>query len=240
MAGRLDLPLVSDNLSPLSGEPVGVYRTTPARVIGWTMVLGAAVLAGLTILDTVRGREAGLLFPLALVVGVAVGAWVLFLRPHVRLYTDGVVLANVISDIAVPFAAIEDVTTQWALELHDHQGRRHSSWAVPVRRERFRRQQVESFAETTRQRGSGGMSAQGVADQVHRTWQRWKLDGGELEAREQASSPAQGAATGAAAGAATGGAAGATPQARPVQNLSWPAVIALGLAISLAIVAIFN
>lgn len=197
----------------LTGELLGVYRTLPATVLGWVMVAGAVVLGTLTVLDVSQGRDENLIFPAALVVGVAAAAWALFLRPHVRLHSDGVVLANVVSDSIVPFAAVQEVTHQWALELHDDQGRRHSSWAVPVKRERVMRRQVDDFAETTtRRRGSAGRTAQGVADEVQRAFQRWRLDGGELS------------------GSATG--------ARAEQRLAWAPVLALGVAVVLTVLAV--
>ncbi len=194
-----------------------VYRTVPARVIGWTMVAGAAVLTALTVVDMVTGSHRGLAWPAALVVGVAAAAWALFLRPHVELRTDGVVLANIVTDTVVPFAVVEEVTDRWALELHDVDGRRYSSWAVPVRREWVRRTAIDDFAETTRRRGSGGITAQGVADEVQRALQRWRLDGGQL-------APTHGAAA----------AAGVT------QRISWSAAVVLALAVGLLVLAVLG
>lgn len=202
--------------SPLTGDRLQVYRTVPARVIGWTMVGGAVVLSGLTVLDMVRGSHAGLAWPAALVVAVAAVAWALFLRPHVELRTDGVVLANIVTDTAVPFAVVSEVTDRWSLELHDTAGRRFSSWAVPVRREWVRRSSIDDFAETTRRRGSAGVTAQGVADEVQRTLQRWRLDGGEL-------------------GAGTGEAA-----PRVVQRVSWSSATVLVLAVGLLVLALLG
>lgn len=187
------------------------------------MVLGAGLLAGVTIYDLTQGRVSGVIFPVALVVGIAVGAWVLFLRPHVRLHSDGLVMANVVRDVVIPFAAVDEITTQWALEIHDQHGHKFSSWAVPVRRERVRRKQIDDFAESTSaRRGSDGWSAQGVADQVHRTWQRWKLDGGQVGT----TSPGLGG--------------GANDRAMPVSRVSWPAVIALVVAAALIVTALLG
>lgn len=197
----------------LVGDRLGTYRTLPATILGWAMVAGAALLALLTVLDVSQGREENLLLPAALVVGIAVGAWALFLRPHVRLHTDGVLLANIVTDSVLPFAAVEEITHQWALELHDTQGRRHSSWAVPVKRERVRREQIDDFAETTvRRRGSAGRTAQGVADEVQRAFQRWRLDGGQLS--------------------------GPTEQVVATKQPAWVPVGALGLALLLMALAV--
>lgn len=198
------------NDASLSGEVLGTYRTLPARFIGWAMVVGAVVMATLTVADVAMGRDGDLLFPVALICGIAAISWVLFLRPRVRLRTDGVELDNVVTSSVVPFGAVEEVTHQWALELHDTQGRRHSSWAVPVKREWRRRQEIDDFAETTRRRGSAGVTAQGVADEVQRALQRWRLDGGQL-----ADSPT-----------------------RASQTVSWPAVTVLSVATALAVLAV--
>lgn len=201
--------------SELTGELLGVYRTLPARVLGWVMVAGAALLGGLTLWDVTQGRDEGLIYPAAVIVGIAAAAWVLFLRPHVRLHSDGVVLANIVSTSLVPFAAVEEITHQWALELHDSQGRKHSSWAIPVKRERVRRGQVDDFAETTsRRRGSAGRTAQGVADEAQRALQRWRLDGGQL------TGPAQ--------------------EARAVRKLAVTPVAVLGIAAVLLSVAVLG
>ena len=163
----------------LSGTPLRVFRTLPARVLGWVLVAAAAVLAGLTVWDVVTDRAAGLLGPVALVVGLATAGWVVFLRPSAVLYDDGVRLRNVVTDAVLPFGAVREVTHQWALELTDEEGTRHAAWAVPVRRELVRRRAIDDFAETTRRRGYEGVTAQGAADEVQRALQRWRLDGGE-------------------------------------------------------------
>ncbi|WP_298890491.1 hypothetical protein [uncultured Serinicoccus sp.] len=165
----------------LRGDVVGTYRALPARVLGWVMVGCAGILAALTVWDLLSGHRDGAVGAVALVVGVSAAAWVLFLRPRAVLHEDGVLLVNVVRDTAVPFAAVDEITHQWALELHDTEGRRHSAWAVPAKRERSRPTPVDDFAQTTRRRGDGGTSAQTVADEVQRALQRWRLDGGQLE-----------------------------------------------------------
>lgn len=200
------------------GAPLRIYRTVPSQVIGWGMVGGALLLSLLTARDLIEGRTSGpvdVVPPLALIVGVAAVAMVLFLRPKAVLYPDRVELTNVLSDVVVPFTRVEDVTFQWALELHDDQGRRHSAWAVPVRREMVRRRSIDDFAETTRRRGSAGTTAQTAADEVLRALGRWRLEGGEA-------------------------AADAPDAPRVTQTVAWPAVVALGLAIALAVAALLG
>lgn len=209
--GLTDSVGVNPASTSLTGEPVRVYRTLPARVIGWGMVAAAVALAGLTVADLVAGHRS-VLAPLALVAAVATGAWVLFLRPRVTLYPDGVHVTNVVSETTVPFAAVEEVSHRWAFELRDSHGRTHSAWAVPVRRDIVRRRPIDDFAETTRHRGREGVTAQSVTDEVLRTMQRWRLDGGE-----NAGSPTE-----------------------VVRAVSWPSVGALGLAALLAVAALVS
>ncbi|WP_131105342.1 hypothetical protein [Ornithinimicrobium sufpigmenti] len=206
----------SPSSSPgLAGELLGVYRTLPSTVLGWVMVTGAALLAALTVWDVSQGRDEGLIYPAALIVGIAAVAWVLFLRPHVRLHSDGVLIANIVTDSVVPFAAVEDITHQWALEVHDTQGRKHSAWAIPVKRERARRRGIDDFAETTtRRRGSAGRTAQGVADEAQRALQRWRLDGGQL--------------------------GGPHPEAQAEKRPAWAAVAVLGVALLLIVLAVLG
>lgn len=215
-----------DPSSPgLDGELIGSYRTTPAIVLGWVMVAGAALLTSLTVVDVLAGRADDLLTPVALICGIAALAWVLFLRPRVRVHSDGVVLHNVVSDTTVPFAAVEEITHQWALELHDTEGRRHSAWAVPVKRERVRRTGVDDFAETTtRRRGDAGRTAQGVADIVQRTLQRWRLDGGQLSGTGDLARP--------------GGPGPAPTQVH--RAVAWAPVAGLGLSLLLLVLAVLG
>lgn len=194
----------------LTGEPLRAYRTLPARVVGWVMVAGAVALGALTVVDVAAGHGARVLAPVALVAGVAAGAWVVFLRPRVLLHADGVHLVNVVTETTVPFAAVREVTHQWALELHDVHGRRHSAWAVPARRDVVRRRAIDDFGETTRAKGREGVTAQGAADDVLRALQRWRLDGGE---RPDAPTEVR-------------------------QAVSWPAVVVLGTAVALAVLAV--
>ncbi|MFX0538205.1 hypothetical protein ACQBAT_10945 [Ornithinimicrobium sp. Y1847] len=197
---------------PPGSDLVRVYRTLPARFVGWAMIAAGVVLGSMTLRDISVGHTADLLHPVALVVAVGVAGWALFLRPRVELYTEGLRVVNVVTDSVVPFGAIEDISTRWSLELLDTEGGRTSAWAVPVRRDMVPRRRLDDFAETTRHRGRGGVTAQGVSDDVYRTMQRWRLDGGERT------------------GAPT----------RVVRSPSWFAVGALMVAVILALSALLS
>lgn len=210
---------MSTNSSPSGAEPLRVYRTLPARVIGAVLLAAALVLTVMTVIDVMDGHRQGVIAPVAFIAGVAAIAWVLFLRPKAVLYADRVELTNILTHSVVPFSEIQDVTHRWSLELNDTAGHRHSAWAVPVRREMTRRRNIDDFAETTRKRGSERMTAQGAADEVLRAIDRWDLAGGQRSTASTSGSPAA---------------------TRPVvtQRLSWPAVVAIAVACSLAMIAI--
>jgi hypothetical protein len=165
---------------------VAVYRTLPARIIGWGMVLGVLGIGFVVVrTEVLSGRS--VLVPVAIVVSLVSLVWVVLLRPDVELRTDGVVHRNLLSDTLVPFSRLQEVGHRWALELVDTAGRKHSSWAVPKQREFSARRRFDDFAETTaRRRARPGTTAIAVADDVQREWQRWRLAGGRTEEGEPA------------------------------------------------------
>jgi hypothetical protein len=81
----------------------------------------------LAIVDDVRGGLVSLA-PAGL---VALGVYVLFWRPCVRVDEDGVTLVNLLRDVRVPFGALEAVGTRFALSL-EVSGRRYTAWAAPA------------------------------------------------------------------------------------------------------------
>lgn len=154
------------------------YRTLPARITGWVILVVVAGMA--TVMGVVEARLGNNpLSPVAFLGVVAAIVWVVLLRPSVRLDLDGVRLSNLVTDVSVPFERLAAVEHRWALELIDTAGTKHSSWAIPVRRELRPRKDIDSYAEsTTRGRTHEGNNAEAVAGHVEKQWQRWKLAGG--------------------------------------------------------------
>lgn len=160
---------------------LGVYRTLPSRIVGWAMV-GGALVFGFTLVRAEDQLGRSVLLPVAVVLTLVSVVWAVLLRPRVELRADGVTHHNVVTDTEVPFSRLTEVGHQWALELTDTSGRRHSSWAVPKQREFSARRRFDEFGETTsRRRARPGTTAIVVADDVQRAWQRWKHDGGQVE-----------------------------------------------------------
>lgn len=175
---------MSSSLRPAgrAGDPQArTYRTLPARITGWGLLVVAVVVAGLLV-RSARAADGDYLVPVA-TLGLALAlVWVVLLRPCVELSGDGVVLRNLVTDVEVPFARLREVDDNWALELIDATGRKHSSWAVPTRRDFRPRTLGEDFAEsTTRARSREGVHAKAVAGEVEHRWQRWRLEGGVAE-----------------------------------------------------------
>lgn len=157
------------------------YRTLPARVFGGVIVIAAVVLAAVIGVGEWRvGNNP--LTPAAVMLVVVSVTWIFLLRPAVVIRPDSVDLRNVFTDVVVPYARLDRAEQQWALELIDNAGVKHSSWAIPVRRELRPRKNVDRYAEaTTRGKASEGNNAEVLAGRVEQALQTWKLDGGISE-----------------------------------------------------------
>lgn len=180
----------ADGAKPIGGGAlIAIYRTLPARIIGWAMVVAVGAVGYIVIRgELALGRD--VFFPVASLCFVMVIAWIFLLRPSVELRSESVTQRNILRDVTVGFPRLQEVTHQWALEIVDADGRKHSSWAIPKQREFSMRRGFDDFAETTaRKRAKPGTTAQSVAGDVLREHQRWLLDGGKL-------APAGGASSG--------------------------------------------
>ncbi|MCK0113350.1 hypothetical protein MWU75_14465 [Ornithinimicrobium sp. F0845] len=162
------------------------YRTLPARITGTAIVVAALVLAA--VMGAIEGNLGNNpLSPIAFMGVIAAIAWVLLLRPRVVLGPDRVELRNLVTDVVVPFSRLASVERKWALELVDNAGTKHSSWAIPIRRELRPRKDIDSYAEaTTRGKTAEGNNAEVISGHVEREVQRWKLAGGVDEPGEGA------------------------------------------------------
>jgi hypothetical protein len=161
-----------------AGDLLEVYRTLPARLLGWSIVVTASVV-GFVVIRGEMSLGRSVLFPVAALVFVVTLVWVLLLRPRVELRTESVTQRNILRDVVVPFERLSEIGSRWALELTDTAGRTHSAWAVPKQREFSARRAFDDFSDTTTSRGSRpGTTATVVAGDTHRVFQRWQMDGG--------------------------------------------------------------
>lgn len=89
-------------------------RGTATQVIGWISLAAAVALGMFLFADspTVGGARACLV-----VWGVAWVAWVVLVRPQVRVEDDTIVLINGLRDLRIPAAAVDNVRVRSYLEL---------------------------------------------------------------------------------------------------------------------------
>lgn len=78
------------------------------------------------------GGAIGLVRQLPGVALAAVLGYGVLLRPSVEVSPTGVVLRNVVRDVEVPWAALADVRTRFALTLVTTDGRHFAAWAAPA------------------------------------------------------------------------------------------------------------
>lgn len=177
------------------------FRTLPARVTGWLLVAACVVLAVL-LARAEQERQVEALTPVAVMALVIAVVWMVLLRPSVRITASGVRLQNLVTDVDVPFEHLAEAGDRWSLELVDTAGNRHSSWAVPARREYGLRRPVDAYAEaTTKGRSRESVHASHVLGHLEHARQRWELEGGTtvpgVSARRQVSWAAVGPVLGA-------------------------------------------
>jgi hypothetical protein len=111
-------------MSPMNA----VFRPTFGRVL--TAVIGAiCVVAAVITLAEGGPSDLGRVAPwLALFAG---GCWAAFWRPRVEVSDGGVRIVNVTRTIDVPWPAIKDIETKWALKVVTAYGE-FSAWAAPA------------------------------------------------------------------------------------------------------------
>lgn len=105
-----------------------VFRPTFGRVL--TAVIGSicVIAAAVTLIENGLSGIARVAPWLALVGG---GCWAVFWRPRVEVTDGGVRIVNVTRTIDVPWPAIQNVETKWALKLVTAYGS-FTAWAAPA------------------------------------------------------------------------------------------------------------
>lgn len=105
-----------------------VFRPTFGRVLTTTITAICAIGAVATLVQGGFGDLARVLPLLALAGG---GCWAAFWRPRVEVSDSGVRIVNVTRTIDVPWPAIQNVETKWALKLVTAYGS-FTAWAAPA------------------------------------------------------------------------------------------------------------
>lgn len=105
------------------GEPVIVHSRTHRTfaVIVWALLVALGAALWMRGGQTPEARAA-----IPALAAVAILAWAALWRPRITVDADGTTVQNVLSTRRVPFDALVDVSTRWAVTLHTPRG------AVPV------------------------------------------------------------------------------------------------------------
>ncbi|GAA1992637.1 PH domain-containing protein [Microbacterium pumilum] len=121
------------------------------------------------------------------IVAVAWGAWLLYIRPSVRV-TDGFVeVRNIVRTYRVPWGDVEDIDSRYALTIQTVDGRRIRAWAAPApgarqamttRREEVTRTPGEG--DTRRPSDARGTSSGDAAEVVRRAFETYQREGGTV------------------------------------------------------------
>lgn len=113
--------------------------------------------------------------------------WAFFWRPSVIVSDAGVRLVNVTRTIDIPWPAVHDVDTRFALTLHTAYGR-FGAWAAPapgagtalrssMRARRTSSRDPESVIETSSMGDIAGSASGEAATIVRRRWERLRASG---------------------------------------------------------------
>jgi hypothetical protein len=153
-----------------------VFRSTLARVIAWIFVAFAA----LNLIDVVvRGRGQSGRIAFAVLVAIALVAYVLGLRPGVVADSRQVVLRNPLRDVSVPWSAVTAIDSTDALRIHSGSAV-FRSWSIAAGNRARRR------ALGTPSAGGGNAAVRGdmagrthadfVVDQLTQVWKSRRGD----------------------------------------------------------------
>ena len=113
----------------MASSPGRVFRprSSIAVAIGWALVTLA--WSWFAVRD---GGAPGLARQAPQIVLAATGVYAVLVRPAVGVTPTGVTLRNVVRDVEVPWAALAEVRTRYALALVTTDGRRFTAWAAPA------------------------------------------------------------------------------------------------------------
>ncbi|MCU1526351.1 MAG: hypothetical protein JWP75_114 [Frondihabitans sp.] len=88
-------------------------------------------LCAFVVVATFIGSPAEGVVALAPGIVIALVDWIVLWRPRVEVTGDGVTLLNVLRRVTIPWAALINVDTKYALTLHTP-GHKYAAWAAPA------------------------------------------------------------------------------------------------------------
>lgn len=150
-------------------------------------VVAIAIVSAVVVLVTAGVNTVALTLPwLGLLVATC---WAVFWRPSVTVSDAGVRFVNVTRTIDIPWPAVQEVDTRFALTLHTAYGR-FAAWAAPApsagtalrssmraRRESARDVEDPTAIQTSSMGDLAGTASGDAAMLVRRRWERLRDDG---------------------------------------------------------------
>ena len=160
-----------------------VFRSTVARVVAWIFIAFAAA----NLVDIlIRGRGQSGRIAFAAMIALALGAFVLGLRPAVVADARHVLLRNLLRDVTVPWGTVTAIDSTDALRVHAGPAV-FRSWAIAAGN-RARRRALRAEADTsqgsaareaTARSGMAGRThADFVVDQLTQVWRARRAEAG--------------------------------------------------------------
>lgn len=168
----------------------GTWRYRPrSNVVFAVMTAAAAILVAVA---SIQGGEPGRFLPWA--VALAAAGWAVFVRPAVIVDDDGVTLVNPLRTVQVPWTALINVTTKYAMTLYTPGGK-YVAWAAPGPSRYAVRDATNTDVQAVARRGEaialGDLPTAPSGLVAYRVRQRWRhlVETGALEAGEADSTP---------------------------------------------------
>lgn len=113
-------------------RPAAAGRVFRPRSSLAAVIVGALVALAWAWAAVAAGGVPGLARQVPGILLAATGAYAVLVRPSVEVGPAGVTLRNVVRDVDVPWAALAEVRTRYALMLVTTDGRRFTAWAAPA------------------------------------------------------------------------------------------------------------
>ncbi|MDY0911137.1 PH domain-containing protein [Microbacterium sp. CFBP9034] len=163
-------------------EPV-TFRPRGGQILAW-VAIGICAL-GLVYIAVTDGVASLVVWAWPIVL-VAWLAWILYVRPYVRIHEGFIEIGNVFRTHRVPWGDVADVDSRYALTIHTTGGRSIRAWAAPApgarqamttRRDEVARTPGEG--DTRRPADAEGTASGDATALVRRTLEEFRRRGGD-------------------------------------------------------------
>jgi len=102
------------------------FRPGSAIASGWVLI---AFFVGFILQSLFYGGD--ILVTLGICGAGAYGSYLLFLKPYVLLFDEGIKIVNPTKEITATWDLVEEIETKYSMSIHIH-GRTYYAWAAPA------------------------------------------------------------------------------------------------------------